>query len=638
MKRHQSTFEKTLLTIIKTGIFLLLFAPLVVNRNFFFPFVSPKGFYIMALSEIIIAAFLILILFFPKYRPSFNRVIMGITLFIFALFLSTIFSVSFLKSFFSNCERMTGFLFYLHLFGLIFVFVSVLEKKDWMRIFFASILIATIVSLIELVTRFFKEDLFSFTARGGSTLGNSSFFATYLLFNIFFAIYLMALSCRKKRLFFPIFFLLFFLCVSLFLSGGRAASYSFCIGAFLIFLFYISFCWSNSKIKFLGKIALLITLFAIIFGIILLCIPGSIFQNQLAKLSSKARPLAWQMALKGAKERPFFGWGLQNFDLVFARYFNPCFFLKECGGEIWFDRAHNVIFDTLIESGIFGLLAYLLIYFFSFGILWKRYFKEKTKEDFWKASVFTSLLVAYFLQNLTVFDMPISLLFFFLTLGFVASSLKEPEKTQGPEKSSSIKFFMGFLILFLFSFSFLKFIILPAEASYLFIKDISLSDSKERMGLFEKISKMTPFSIYQMRVYLAKTYLFLASKKQASKEEGEFIAEELEKTQKEIPSDLKTSLLLSDIYLILARDFNENTIKKAEENAEKAIKISSQNQQGYWLLAEIKLSKGDCKTAFSLAKYAYDLEPRAQTSLSVLSKVWNICKDKLPSKEQGKSF
>lgn len=633
MRRTKETSEKILLTIIKTGIFLLLFAPLVASRYFFFPFVSPKGFYIMALSEIIIAAFLILILFFPKYRPSFNLIILSIALFIFALFLSTIFSASFSKSFFSNCERTTGFLFYLHLFGLIFAFVSVLEKKDWIRIFFTSILIATVVSLIELANRFLGEGGFSLASRGGSTLGNSSFLGTYLLFNIFFAIYLIALFYKKKKMSIFVFVVFLFLSISLFLSGARAASYSFCAGLFLAFLFYISFCWPNPKIKFLGKAALFVTLFAIVFGVILLCVPKSIAQNQLAKMASKARPLVWEMALKGAKERPILGWGLQNFDLVFARYFNPCFFLKECGGEIWFDRAHNIIFDTLIESGIFGLLAYLSLYFFSFSILWQRYFRKKTKEDFWKASIFTSLLVAYFLQNLTVFDMPTSLLFFFLTLGFVASSLKGPQKTQGPEKSLVIKSIVSVLILFLFSFSFLKFIILPAEASSLFVKDINLLDSKERMSLFEKISKMTPFSIYQMRVYLAKTYLSLVSKKQASKEEGEFIAKELEKTQKEIPLDLKSSLLLSDIYLVLARDFNENTIEKAEENAEKAIKISPQNQQGYWLLAEIKLFKKDCKTAFSLAKYAYDLEPRVKTSLSVLSKVWNICKSELTSKK-----
>jgi len=633
MKKFQPTSEKILLAIIKTGIFLLLFSPLVASRYFFFPFVSPKGFYIMALSEIIVAAFLILILFFPKYRPSFNLIILSIALFIFALFLSTIFSASFFKSFFSNCERMTGFLFYLHLFGLIFAFVSVLEKKDWLRIFFTSILIATTVSLIELVDRFLGEGSFSLASRGGSTLGNSSFFGTYLLFNIFFAIYLIALFYKKKKRSIFIFVIFLFLSISLFLSGARAASYSFCAGLLLIFLFYISFYWPDSKIKFLGKVALFVTLFVIVFGVILLCIPKSIVQNQLAKISSKARPLVWEIALKGAKERVLFGWGLQNFDLVFARYFNPCFFLKECGGEIWFDKAHNIIFDILIESGIFGLLTYLSLYFFSFGILWQRYFKEKTKEDFWKASVFTSLLVAYFLQNLTVFDMPVSLLFFFLTLGFVASSLKEPQKAQGSEKSLTIKFFISVLILFLFSFLFLKFIILPAEASYLFVKDINLSDSKERMGLFEKISKMTPFSIYQMRAYFAKTYLSHVSKKQASKEEGEFIIKELEKTQREIPLDLKTSLVLSDIYLILARDFNEDTIEKAEKNAEKAIKISPQNQQGYWLLAEIKLFKKDCKTAFYLAKYAYDLEPRVQTSLSILSKVWNFCKNELTPKK-----
>jgi len=635
MKYYMVTSEKILLAIIKIGIFLLLFAPLIVSRHFFFPFVSPKGFYIMALSEIIVAAFLILILLFPKYRPSFNLVILSIALFIFALFLSTIFSLSFSKSFFSNYERMTGFLLYLHLFGLIFAVVSVLEKKDWVRIFFTSILIATVVSLLELINRVLGEGSLSIVSRGGSTLGNSSFFGTYLLFNIFFALYLIALFYKRKKVFIPVLAVFLFLSISLFLSGARAASYSFCGSLLLIFLFYISFCWPNPKIKFLGKIALFVTLFAIIFGIILLCIPKSIAQNQLAKMTSWARPLVWEIALKGIKERPLLGWGIQNFDLVFARYFNPCFFLKECGGEIWFDKAHNIIFDILIEAGILGLLSYLLIYLFSCGVLWQQYFH--LKRNFWKASIFTSLLVAYFLQNLTVFDTPTSLLYFFLTLGFIARFEETNQEKETTDKNiipkSRFRYCGALLILILLTFCFYEFVYLPAKSSFLFIQTKNIQDPTKRLKTTETLLKLTPFGKHQLRSYLAQNYLGLVKQNKASEKEGELLAVQLRDSLQKTPGDLKTALLLSNIYLTLSKDFGKNTIKLAQNIAEQAIKISPTNQQGYWLLAEIKLLEKDCKTAFYLAKYAYDLEPRVETSLSVLSTVWNSCKDALTPKE-----
>jgi hypothetical protein len=52
------------------------------------------------------------------------------------------------------------------------------------------------------------------------------------------------------------------------------------------------------------------------------------------------------MALKGIAERPVLGWGQENFNYVFNKYYNPQMF----GQEEWFDRTHNVVLDWLIAG------------------------------------------------------------------------------------------------------------------------------------------------------------------------------------------------------------------------------------------------------------------------------------------------
>ncbi|MCD5396141.1 MAG: O-antigen ligase family protein [Candidatus Pacebacteria bacterium] len=628
--------ERCCLNIIQWGGLLLLLSPLIVVPSFFFPFVSPKGFYIMALCEVIFFAYLCLILFFPKYRPRFNLLFFVVSLFLLSLFLSTILSVSFLKSFFSNYERMTGFLFYLHLFGLFLVLIFVFEKKDWIKLLFFSVCVAGIVATIGIIAHFIGEEKIIFVSRDGSTLGNSSFFATYILFQVFFGLYLFKVFYKKKTKLFLLGTLLLLFGVSLFLSGGRAGFYSSLLGIFLVVLFYFAFYYQNPFIRKLGKIALLTYLLLIFASIILLCVPQSIVQNYFIQFSSKARPTVWQIAISGIKERPLFGWGIQNFDLVFARYFNPSLFLKEYGGEIWFDKAHNIIFDTLVKAGIFGLLSYLLIYLFAIGVLWQGYLKNK--KEFWKAGIFSSLLLAYFVQGLTVFDTPISLLFFFLTLGFVATAPKQKEAEEQKINVGAKVCFQFILIFLILGFIFFEFIILPARASRLFIQTKNTQDPSKRLALSQKLLETTPFGKYQLRIYLAQNYFKWSDVNKASKKEGEFIARELKKSQKEIPLDLKTSLVLSGIYLELAEKFNKDTLDKAEKTATRAIQISPKNQQGYWLLAEISLLKGDCKKALNFSKYAYDLEPRVKASLAIFSEVFNRCKDELLLKKETQGF
>ena len=184
--------------IILLGTGLSLFAPLFVSGKFFFPFVGPKSLYFMAFVEVIFVAWLILQLFSKNYRPKLNILLAVLIIFVVVLIFSSVFGADFSRSFWSKYERMTGLLMWFHLLAFFLVISSTFRKKsDWLKIFSISIFVAVIISVLSL-PKIGESIMKGYPTRGGATIGNSSFLGTYLLFNIFLALYLLT-QARQSR-------------------------------------------------------------------------------------------------------------------------------------------------------------------------------------------------------------------------------------------------------------------------------------------------------------------------------------------------------------------------------------------------------------------------------------------------------
>src|SRR5262249_10536862 len=84
--------------------------------------------------------------------------------------------------------------------------------------------------------------------------------------------------------------------------------------------------------------------------------------------SAKSRLSYLKMAWQGVKERPIFGWGQENYSIVYIKYVaspirNP---------DPRSDRVDNIIFDQLIAGGFMGLFGYLSIFATALWELWRR--------------------------------------------------------------------------------------------------------------------------------------------------------------------------------------------------------------------------------------------------------------------------
>lgn len=642
-KRHKESknrqLEKTCLSIIKIGAYLTLFTPLVVHREAFFPFVSPKTIYFRILTEIILAAYLILAIHFPRYRPKLNIVGISILAFLFILILTSFLGINFERSFWSTYERMTGIFTFLHLLAFFIVLTNVFkEREDWEKILSVSILVGVFLCIYVLT----KDQI---STRGGGTIGNTSFMAAYLLFDVFFAL---ALSFSKRPSFLKTFarISLLFLIPTLLMSTARGAIFSFWAGIGLLIMGYLIF----SKTKNLQKIGILIIVFLIGLSLISAIYQPSFVKNQINRLLKEMKPrfVVWEKGWKGFLERPIFGWGPENFNVLFTKFFNPCVFLSVCGGEIWFDRVHNIVFDTLVSTGAVGLFVYLLMFAVSvFGLL---KICKKKKEGISIPLIIAVLLVVYFFQNLLVFDMISSYLVFFLSLSFTSFLIDDEKELYLDSGERPVSLVLSkksvkniiLVIVILVSTSFIYFgNIQPfSSAAYTVKMVVEASTPQQGLDYFQKALN-TLMEKYEIREQFAQKNYQISFSSQVDKQELSLALSEAEKEmEKSIAKnklDFRPHLFLGRLYFSSYRISGQREkLDLAEKTFKQAIELSPTNQQGYWHLAEVKMAKSQYQEGYELFQKAIDLEPRLGRAYWFLATAYKMTGQNTKALEQFK--
>lgn len=649
------------LNVIKWGIGLSLFTPLIIigrftetgfSSPFYFPFVGPKSFYFMALAQIIFFAWLILMLYSPQYRPKLNLLTIFLILFFLFAVISSVWGENLSYSFWSKHERMTGLLMWLHLLAFFLVASSTLRKKDWTIVFAVSVFVGVILSFIAFSPQN-SGGLTQFMGKG-ATIGNSSFLGTYLIFNLFFALYLVFTSKKGLKVYSGVCFLIIFL--GLISIQARAATVSFLGGLVLLLFLWLIFCQQGNLRRLGFSLLIIYIILAVSFAFFVFQPESFARKGVVSKIADPlyaetlgGRFIVWKTAWQGFLQKPFLGWGLESFEYVFAKNYNPCLGTPECGDNIWYDRAHNIILDTLVERGLLGLLLYIGIFLAVFYILWLNYFRGLV--SFWIPGVFGTLLVSYFVQNLTVFDMISSYLAFFLVLGFAASitSFNQKEQNFVTESSSGsitsnvrLKWIVVLVSILLLVASSFYFVIQPLKSSsYVISAANSPHGSPERLNYYQRALRASPLGKYQIREFFGQRSLefylterVTEAQPENIKREIDFLIEGLEKTKAEISLELRSRFVLGQLYNVYARLFDPIKTAQAEIVLQEAIDISPTNQQGYWNLAQTRLYQQRFDEALVLAQEALDLEPELFQSHWVLVRIANLMGDAALVKEK----
>jgi O-antigen ligase len=409
--------RRILFWLLTFGVWGILFAPLIFTSRTLYPAWVGKTIFFRVAVEALLILYVALALSDKQFRPRSTPLVWCVTAYAGALLLSTLASPDPYLSWWGNLEWMEGVFGFLHYIAFFIVLSGLFRAaRDWLRFFKVSLMVSVIVACISITQRVIYAQV-----QAGSTLGKPPHAACYFLFQIFFAA--MVTHWERKR------------------------AWCWC-GVGLLALNFAALCLTAERGPLVGLCAGLMALaaatwltghgdarlrsYSLIMLVVLLAAPF------LIRLGRGTRAVAWNYALqrlsaisledattrsrlfalnsswRAWKARPILGYGPELYSLAHFRYLDPEMLKYEPNP---FERAHNKLLDVLVMDGLAGFIPYLGI-FVAAGLRLKRALRL---QRFDAATVLWTfaMLVAYFVQNLFLFDTPVSYAMFYAFLGFV---------------------------------------------------------------------------------------------------------------------------------------------------------------------------------------------------------------------------
>lgn len=410
------------------------------TAGLYFPFIAGKNLLFRFLVEIAFFSWVILALKDATYRINIRKspILLAYGIFMAVLLAADAFGVNPFKSFWSNFERMEGFVGHLHLFGYFVVLSAMVRSAEEYGRLFRAFIVSNVAVLVFAYGQLLGANGYIFSQllpsvaakfsavfpihmsenRLDATLGNSAYFAIYCLMFIF----ILALRWSQSRtpgkaFWYPALMLLNL--IALFYTGTRGTQIGLLAGGFVTLVLIGWFEKGKARKIIVGTI---ITC-AILVGSVFAFKDSSFIQSSptLARFASispnditgMSRISIWKISYEAWKERPLLGYGQENFIHVFAERFTP---EKMWQLEPWYDRSHNVFFDWLVATGIIGLIAHLSLYAVSFFLIWRK----KGDMPFNERAILTGALIGYFVHNIFVFDNLLSCILFLFLLAYIA--------------------------------------------------------------------------------------------------------------------------------------------------------------------------------------------------------------------------
>ena len=427
---------------LKTILFYLsiaaLLTPFFVDPQTYFPFIIGKA----TVFRVIVGLMLIIWsvwMFGNPYKGknkgelfSSTLLVKAVLIFGVILFISALFGIDFYYSFFSGNERMEGILGIWYFIAFFLVLATTFQYLEIEKILKAQVIIGLFYSLLALISflnwgsiivKPTSERLMGYT-------GNPSFFAVYLIFNAFLALYFYFRQYNFDKKIFNWWLIPFFLqSFLIFATLTRGAMLGYLTSIILIALAII-FLSKDKSLLIFKKIALSFLIFVFTITVFTFAgkntefvknnsILGRFASISLTDPTAKSRIFSAGTAWQSFLQKPLFGWGQENYEAAYITNFNPEV-LKYLPEDFYFDRAHNKPMEVLATNGIFGFLSYLAIFIFAFWAL-TLINGSRTSLTFLPSLALAGCLAGYFIQNVFIFDFHESYLMFFLVLAFISS-------------------------------------------------------------------------------------------------------------------------------------------------------------------------------------------------------------------------
>ena len=631
------TVQDMLRWVVLAGVFALPFVVLIVVNSFFFPFITGKNFAFRIIVEIMFSAWVVLALLDARYRPRWTALFVSVAAFIGVVGLATVFSENPFKSFWSNFERMEGYITLLHLFAYLVVAGTVMRAEGlWLWFWRISLTVSAVVSTHTLMQAFASESI-----RQHSTLGNPIYLAVYVMFHMFIALVLAARRGVSRGEQVAYLALIPLLATALFMTATRGATLGL-VGGLILAGAGIAFSLRGHKSVRTAVAAVTLVFMLVIAGMWVARESAFVQGNQtltrltnisLSENTVFARTLVWGMAWQGVTERPLLGWGQEGYNHVFNKHYDP----RMYGQEQWFDRTHNIIFDWLIAAGVLGLLAYLSIFL---ALLWTLYRTQRfTLIQKW---LLFGALAAYGASNLTVFDNITSYILFFSIAAWVYAMADDVWRIDGSRERTPWQLARRFALPAAGAGAVLAIILVwsinmaPMRVAQDFIRALSVAQAAQMQAqqgnveqaveasqfsrtLFAEIDARGTFGTQEVREQWGTAASRLASVSALPEDERlawyqESIAA-LTRQREEAPDDARFPFFEAGIHEVFGN------VPAARMAFEEALARSPGKQSILMPLALATLRAGDAQQALAYAQEAFEGAPENDTARSFYAAV-----------------
>lgn len=626
--------DRVLLIVIRVATCLILLTPLLVTRTTFFPYIFGKMIAFQILVEISVCAWTLLILRSRQYLPRWrNPIVLTFTLYIATVFASTFFSMSPQASWWSSQERMTGVVSVLHLWVWFVLLHSCFRTRAaWRSLLTISLLSSILVGLYGVAQRLgFPFVMPNATSeRLASTLGNPIYLGIYALMHIFVAAHLATIEKRPIRLFFLAGAGLFN-CALLIFSYSRGVFFVLLLS---VFLFLIGGALIMRRVLGMRAVIGLCLIVASSLSIVIWArSPGGhawlqnrtppAFQRIIQKnIVDPDRLQLWNIALRGFFDRPLFGWGNENFNLVYYKYTRPF----ENGinlQQAWFDRSHNQIIDVLVLYGLIGLIFFTVFWVVLIASPFRLMRQSTSLREQFGLLILCLFFIAYFIQNLSVFDSTVPLILFYFMAAFAAyrcsreseSAVVDPTLLSEESWRSSKKIVAAQVcIVSVTVFGISYFNLTPLAKSKEGIQAIIAANQgryRDSYDLFSRSLSNNSFTHQEIRRHLATTVLENITRIGGTTAQlralHNFAIDNLIISIREQPYEIRNHLILSQLYRVKGLQ-DRSSFQSSIDVLNKALAFAPYRLDLYYELSQTYAASGDQAKAASVIEQAEHLK------------------------------
>lgn len=626
-------------------ILAMLFSP-----SFLYPYIVGKAFVFRFLAIVGFASFIYLAFTNIDYKPRISPYVFGFGVFTLAMFISVLFSMDPVRSFWSNYERMEGYIELFSVFAIIVAMTSArLKEVEWRRVFMVQLYVSTFVSGMGIFQKLAQVLSLSVSklpvvglcfsqgsaCRIDSTLGNSIYLGIYAALTFWLIVYVI-FSRKIKGYLLPSLALLNL--VAVYYSGTRGVWLGMLSG--LVVAIITWFVQKKNYKAAAGTVLGGLLFLSLLFGFVMFAKANNIGQDVelVQRLSSVntlfARWTIWKMAVHSWTEKPLFGWGQENFIHAFNKDYDPAMY----GQETYFDHPHNTYIGWLVFGGILGFLTFLFMLYTIFLGVTKEYFKDREKDSLVVPIVFAAF-TTYLVHIFFVFDnLTSTVLITFMAIYFSRDVSYGSLKVPTIDASKKRILYISLTIIVLFAIY--KTIYLPSYANLSVIDAMTMQQrlpagtkpadiiNQTRIG-YEHAIALNTLGNYEIReFFLQKSleYIGLLPQVQDEATKQAIVAfatsaySQFEIQTADNPFDHRAKFM-QGLYLLNIKNYDEaiKVLKVAND-------LAPNKQISIIYLAKAYLLKGDVDAASKLYERAIAITPTDISSYGQLVAEYNQVK------------